>query len=86
LTYENMTWALELLDFEMCHTPQHPYTKEDYVRHVPDLFDREVIDTYKLINYIAGVLYQQVDFQLIDKMFSEYGFDLEEYILPNGVI
>ncbi len=81
LTYENMTWALELLDFELCHTPQHPYTKEDYVRHVPDLFDREVIDTYKLINYIAGVLHEQVDFHFVDNLFADYGFDISKYKL-----
>ena len=81
LTYENLTWALELLDFELCHTPQHPYTKADYARHVPDLFDREVIDIYKLINYIAGVLHQPVDYQKIDNLFAEYGFDLNKYLL-----
>ena len=84
LTFENLTWALELLDFELCHTPQHPYSKEDYARHVPDLFDREVIDTYRLIIYIAGVLHQLVDFEQIDNMFAEYGFDLNKYVLPNG--
>jgi len=52
---------------------------------VPDLFDREVIDTYRLIIYIAGVLHQQVDFQFIDNLFMEYCFDLKKYILPNGV-
>lgn len=81
LTTENLTWALELLDFELCHTPQHPYSKEDYARHVPDLFDREVIDTYRLIIYIAGVLNQQVDFKSVDIMFAEYGFHLQKYVL-----
>lgn len=81
LTYENLTWALELLDFELCHTLQHPYDKEDYVRHVHVLFDREIIDTYKLINYIAGVLRQQIDFQKVDDLFAEYGFDLNNYVL-----
>lgn len=79
LTYENLTWALELLDFELCHTPQHPYVQEDYLRHVPTLYDREVIDTYKLINYIAGVLQQKVDFNIVDSMFLEYGFDLRMF-------
>ena len=78
LTYENLTWALELLDFELCHTPQHPYSKEDYLRHVPELFDREIIDIYKLINYIAGVLHQKINFKIIDSMFLEYGFDLRK--------
>lgn len=83
LTYENLTWALELLDFELCHTPQHPYDKADYVRHVPTLFDREVIDTYKLINYIAGVLNQPVNYSIVDALFYEYGFDIAKYKVCN---
>lgn len=79
LTYENLTWALELLDFELAHTPQHPYTKKDYIRHVPTLFDREVIDTYRLINFIAGVLREEVDFAVVDRMFYDYGFDLNKF-------
>ena len=83
LTYENLTWASELLDFELCHTPQHPYTKADYARHVPDLFDREVIDIYKLINYIAGVLNQPVNYSIVDALFYEYGFDIAKYKVCN---
>lgn len=81
LTYENITWALELLDFELCHTPQHPYKQEDYVRHVPTLFDREVFDIYKIINYIAGVLCEEVNFSFVDNLFAEYGYKLEKYTL-----
>lgn len=81
LTCENLTWALELLDFELTHTPQHPYDNEDYIRHVPTLFDREVIDIYKLIIYIAGVLREPVEFSTIDSMFKEYGFYLSNYIV-----
>lgn len=81
LTYENLTWALELLDFEITHTPQHPYDTEDYVRHVPTLFDREIIDTYKLIKYIAGVLHEDVDYKVIDALFLEHGFNINKYTL-----
>lgn len=81
LTFENITWALELLDFELTHTPQHPYDNEDYVRHVPTLFDREVMDTYKLIIYIAGVLHEDVDYKMIDALFLERGFDISKYTL-----
>lgn len=81
LTYENLTWALELLDFELTHTPQHPYDNEDYIRHVPTLFDREIIDIYKLIIYIAGVLREEVDYKMIDAMFLEHGFDINKYTL-----
>lgn len=73
---QNYTWALELLDFELCRTPQHPYTKEDYERHVPDLYSREVIQTYVVINYIAGVLREETDFKAIDNLWRDYGFDL----------
>lgn len=79
LTYENLTWALELLDFELCRTPQHPYTKSDYERHVCDLYDRELIDTYKIIIYIAGCLHETVDFKKVDALFMDYGFDLRKY-------
>lgn len=85
LTYENLTWALELLDFELCRTPQHPYTKGDYERHVSNLYDREVIDTYKIIIYIAGCLRETVDFKKVDAMFKDYGFDLEKFKLSIGM-
>ena len=83
LTYENLTWALELLDFELCRTPQHPYTKADYERHVCNLYDREVIDTYKIIIYIAGCLRETVDFKKVDALFRDYGFDLGKYLVSN---
>ena len=60
---QNYTWSLELLDFELCRTPQHPYTKADYERHLSSLYDREIIQTYVIINYIAGVLREIADFK-----------------------
>lgn len=84
LTYENLTWALELLDFELCRTPQHPYTKADYERHVCNLYDREVIDTYKIIIYIAGCLRETVDFKKVDALFRDYGFNLEKFKLSRS--
>ena len=78
---QNYTWALELLDFELCHTPQHPYSSEDYVRHVPDLYDREIIQTYVIINYIAGVLCENIDFKVIDGILERYGFSLGKYVI-----
>lgn len=76
---QNYTWALELLDFELCRTPQHPYEKADYERHVPSLYSREVIQTYVIINYIAGVLREEVNYADIDALFAEYGFDLSKF-------
>lgn len=80
---QNYTWALELLDFELCRTPQHPYTKADYERHVCDLYDREVIQTYVIINYIAGVLREKPDFKVIDGLFGKYGFDIGKFVPKN---
>lgn len=79
LTYENVTWALELLDFEVCHTPQHPYSNSDYLKQLSNMYDREIFDIYKIINYIAGVLRQKIDFSKVDQMFMDYGFDIKKY-------
>lgn len=73
---QNYTWALELLDFELSHTPNYPYTRDDYVRHVPTLMPREVIQTYEIVNYIAGVLREDIDYKRIDSLFLEYGYDI----------
>lgn len=76
---QNYTWALELLDFELACSPNHPYTREDDQRHAKDLFAREIIQTYVIINYIAGVLREEADFKAIDSLFKEFGFDLKQY-------
>jgi len=80
---QNYTWALELLDFELCRTPNYPYTQADYERHVCNLYDREVIQTYQIIIYIAGCLNEPVDFKLVDNLFFDYGFDLKKYQLDH---
>lgn len=80
---QNYTWALELLDFELCRTPQQPYTKADYDRHVCDLYDREVMQTYVIINYIAGILREDINFEIIDGLFRDYGFNLENFSIDN---
>ena len=76
---QNYTWALELLDFELACSPKHPYTQEDYQRHVKDLLPREIIQTYIIINYIAGVLKEEIDFDEIDSLFAEYDFNLKQF-------
>lgn len=78
---QNYTWALELLDFELACSPKHPYTSEDDMRHVNDLFPREIMQTYVIINYIAGVLREKIDFAEVDALFAEYGFDLKQYLV-----
>ena len=81
ISEQNYTWALELLDFELACSQAHPYNSEDDMRHVKDLFPREIIQTYVIINYIAGVLREEIDFAEVDALFAEYGFDLKQYIV-----
>ena len=81
ISEQNYTWALELLDFELACSPAHPYNSEDDMRHVKDLFPREIMQTYVVINYIAGVLREEIDFAEVDALFAEYGFDLKQYVV-----
>lgn len=81
ISEQNYTWALELLDFELACSPAHPYSSEDDMRHVKDLFPRELLQTYVIINYIAGVLREEINYAVIDALFAEYGFDLREYVV-----
>lgn len=78
---QNYTWALELLDFELSCSPTHPYEQEDYRRHVKDLLPREITQTYVIINYIAAALHEEIDYQRIDNLFAEYGFDIKQYAI-----
>ena len=55
--------------------------KEILKRHVKDLFPREIMQTYVVVNYIAGVLRENIDFAEIDALFAEYGFDLNQYVV-----
>ncbi|MBQ8485433.1 MAG: hypothetical protein IJ534_04750 [Bacteroidaceae bacterium] len=76
---QNYTWALELLDFELACSPSHPYDMADDQRHVKDLFHREIIQTYEIINYIACILQESIDFKKVDNLFKDFGFDLSIY-------
>lgn len=83
ISNQNYTWALELLDFEIAHSPNYPYTMEDAQRHVLDLYAREIIFTYQIIVQVAGYLHEQVDFRWVDSLFEQYGFDIKQYkVLP----
>lgn len=82
---QNYTWALELLDFELASSPAYPYTTEDDQRHVQNLFPREMLYTYVIIKYIAGVLHEKIDYATIDNLFVEYGFNLQEYVCGSFV-
>ena len=79
ISVQNYTWALELLDFELSSSPSFPYSDEDYERHKCILYNREIIHTYQVILYIARVLDQDPDFNVIDDVFLYYGFDLSKF-------
>ena len=79
ISNQNYTWALELLDFEIAHSPNYPYTMEDAQRHVLDLYAREIIFTYQIIVQVAGYLHEKVDFRWMDSLFEQYGFDIKQY-------
>lgn len=79
ISSQNYTWALELLDFELAHSPKHPYTQEDYLRHVPDLYAREVLQTYNIIIEVAQTLFERTSYPAINELFEHYGFDLGKY-------
>ena len=78
---QNYTWALELLDYELACSPKYPYTNEDYVRHAQGLFPREIIYTYVIINYIAGVLGEEIDYSEVDALFAAYDFEIMKYLV-----
>lgn len=79
ITTHNITWSLELLDFELSCSPKMPYDTEEQQRHIIDLFSREIIGTYQIIKYIAGVLKEIVDDSLVERIFAYYGFNIVEY-------
>lgn len=78
LTSQNITWALELLDFELASSPKYPYDKADYRRHVPDLFNREILHIYQIIIDIAWILGEIPDYHYLDTLFKDYGFDFNK--------
>lgn len=76
LTLHNITWALELLDFEIASSPSIPYDTKDEEAQKQDLFFREIIDVYRIVCYIAWVLREPIEYTLIDQIFCSYGFDI----------
>lgn len=76
LSSQNLTWALEQVDFELTHSPKNPYNNDDYRRHVPDLFEREILHIYQIILDIAWILRERPDYKFIDCLFQEYDFML----------
>lgn len=78
---QNITWALELLDFEISLSPQHPYSEEDKKNYLIDLKSREIIHVYDIINTIASILQEDINHIQIEKIFLEYDFNLNNFII-----
>lgn len=76
LTSQNITWALELVDFELASSPKYPYENEDYQKRVQDLFDREILHIYQIILDIAWILKENPDYEYLDSLLKCYGFNL----------
>lgn len=81
LTTHNYTWQLELLDFELAHSPNCPYGNSDDQKYIPILKHREILHTYQIVSYIAGVLNEEVDCGLLSSVMGMYGFDFNDYIV-----
>ena len=62
-------------------SPTHPYVGENVVRHVKDLFPREIMQTNVVINYIAGVIREEINFDEVDGIFADFGFYLKQYLV-----
>ena len=73
---QNYTWALELLDFEISCSPKHPYTLKEETHFVKELFPREIMQTYDVINYIASCLNETINHAKVEDLFSQNGFDI----------
>ncbi len=74
---QNYTWALELLDFEISHSPKYPYTQTEYLDVVKKLFPREIIQTYDVINHIAASLGETINHAELEELFWQHGFDIK---------
>ena len=53
----------------------NPYDKEDENRHVQDYFNREVVYTYEVINFIAHYLGEKIDDNELGQLFEEHGLN-----------
>ena len=74
---QNYTWALELLDFEISHSPKYPYSQTEYLDVVKKLFPRELIQTYDVINHIAASLGETINHAELEELFWQHGFDIK---------
>jgi hypothetical protein len=76
---QNLTWALELLDFESSRSDKTPYDRPEFENNAVRLMPAEIIQTYEVITYISWCLGERIEFNKIDNIFLDYDFDLKKY-------
>ena len=72
---QNYTLALELLDFELARTPITPYTSEKDEKLYPILFNREIIQTLQIVNYIAFFLKEKINTKILKNICKKHGYE-----------
>lgn len=72
ISSQNLTWDLELLDFELASSPKHPYSNEEGQKYVQDLFEREVIYAYQIVLDIAAILKESIDYTQIERIIKSH--------------
>ncbi|MDG5800800.1 hypothetical protein QA597_10555 [Marinilabiliaceae bacterium ANBcel2] len=72
---QNYTLALELVDFELARTPITPYLREADEECYSVLFNREIIQTLEIVNYIAFFLHEKINIKILKKIFDKYGYE-----------
>ena len=75
ISTQNYTWALELLDFELSNSNQFPLNDSGSQL----LYNRETVFTYQIIDYIASVLGERINYVMVDAVFAKYGFNLHHF-------
>lgn len=79
ISIHNYTFALELLDFELSRTPQHPYSSQSDEEFSVRLYRREFIQTLEIIHYIAFLFRERLCNHSIRELIQKYS--LEKYLL-----
>jgi hypothetical protein len=77
---QNYTLALELLDFELTRTPDTPYDRKEDEKGYSILFNREIIQTLEIVNYIAFYLNEKINSKSLKQIMITNGF--EKYLFP----
>jgi len=67
--YDNITWDLEFLDFEISRTPKFPYVEGEQEKYVDSLFSREIVHILEVIYFISWFLNEKYDINRVKDIF-----------------